>query len=299
VLNDRLRKLRKTLKLNQTEFGARIGVTDGAISRLETGSNNVTDLMVIAVCREFNVNETWLRTGEGEMFIQAAETAIDALVEQYGLTALERGILEGYVKLSADVRGKVKQLLVNAVESAYEKSEEPIEFVAVTKRGETSEPTPAEIAEPSEPPATAPPDEDAAEDSFYDDEDAVEIIVFNQPAAAGLGNYLFENGPDDYELMTLAPGVVPAGADIGVRISGDSMQPRIPDGAVVWVQPAPQLENGQIGVFVLNGEALCKRIAIDWDERQVRLESLNPAYAPIVVTERDNLRTIGRVLGHM
>lgn len=67
-MNERIKELREALGLSQEALGARVGVTRGAISRLENGTNSVTASMVLAVCREFNVNEEWLRNGAGEMF---------------------------------------------------------------------------------------------------------------------------------------------------------------------------------------------------------------------------------------
>ena len=67
---ERIKELRKYLDLTMEKFGERLGVGKTAISKLENNERNLTDQMAISICREFNVNETWLRTGEGEMFIQ-------------------------------------------------------------------------------------------------------------------------------------------------------------------------------------------------------------------------------------
>lgn len=67
-MNERVKQLREALGLSQEALGARVGVTRGSISRLESGTNSVTPAMVISLCREFNVNEEWLRNGTGEMF---------------------------------------------------------------------------------------------------------------------------------------------------------------------------------------------------------------------------------------
>jgi transcriptional regulator with XRE-family HTH domain len=68
-MNTRLHHLRKTLKLSQEDFGKRLGVTGASISRLEKGERNITEQMILSICREFNVNEKWLRHNEGEMFL--------------------------------------------------------------------------------------------------------------------------------------------------------------------------------------------------------------------------------------
>ena len=67
-MNKRVKELRKTLKMSQDEFGKTVGVTGAAISKIESGDRNVTDQLVFALCAAFHCDETWLRTGEGEMF---------------------------------------------------------------------------------------------------------------------------------------------------------------------------------------------------------------------------------------
>lgn len=68
-MKQRLRELRKTLNLNQTEFGNRIGVKQSTITGYETGKRIPLDSVIFSICREFNVNENWLRSGEGDMFL--------------------------------------------------------------------------------------------------------------------------------------------------------------------------------------------------------------------------------------
>lgn len=71
--NERVKEVRKALRLTQEKFGERIGVKKNTISQIESGINGVTDQLRLAVCREFNVNEDWLRTGEGSMFVEPDE----------------------------------------------------------------------------------------------------------------------------------------------------------------------------------------------------------------------------------
>lgn len=67
-MNERIKKLRKSLGLTQLEFGEQVGVKANTIGNYEIGLRTPSDAVIRAVCREFNVNEDWLRTGEGEMF---------------------------------------------------------------------------------------------------------------------------------------------------------------------------------------------------------------------------------------
>lgn len=121
-----------------------------------------------------------------------------------------------------------------------------------------------------------------------------EIKVYDQPAAAGLGNYLDD---PDYHIEQYPPEVIPDDTDFGIIISGDSMEPKVHDGGTVFVQAAPSIDPGKIGVFVLNGLSYCKKLVVDRENRQIRLASINSAYDDIVITEFDEFRTIGRVLG--
>lgn len=67
----RLKLLRKTLKINQTNFAKQLGITQTAYSMIESGNNPLSDRYIKVICSAFNVNENWLRTGEGDMFFSS------------------------------------------------------------------------------------------------------------------------------------------------------------------------------------------------------------------------------------
>lgn len=67
--NQRIHEIRTTLNLTLEKFGKRLGVTKVAISNIEKGNRNLTEQMRKAICREYSVNELWLTSGQGEMFI--------------------------------------------------------------------------------------------------------------------------------------------------------------------------------------------------------------------------------------
>lgn len=69
-MNDRIKKVRTALGLSQQEFADRIGIKRGAVANYEVGRNEPIDAVISLICREFNVSERWLRTGEGDMFVQ-------------------------------------------------------------------------------------------------------------------------------------------------------------------------------------------------------------------------------------
>ena len=121
----------------------------------------------------------------------------------------------------------------------------------------------------------------------------VEFDVFDEPAAAGFGNYL--SAPESHREQFPAI-MIPKGADFGIRISGDSMEPMISNESTVFVKQTMTVQSGRVGVFILNGESFCKQLIVDRDKMEVRLHSLNPKYADIIVSPSDTLITIGQVL---
>ena len=69
-MNERVKELRKALGLSGEKFGERLGITRSAVSNIESGNRALTEQVILAICREYNVNEEWLRYGNGEMFIE-------------------------------------------------------------------------------------------------------------------------------------------------------------------------------------------------------------------------------------
>jgi len=67
-LNTRIKQIREYWELTQEEFGKKIGSARNTIANYENGNRNPSNSVIISICREFNVNEDWLRTGNGEMF---------------------------------------------------------------------------------------------------------------------------------------------------------------------------------------------------------------------------------------
>ena len=115
------------------------------------------------------------------------------------------------------------------------------------------------------------------------------LRLYNLPASAGYGEFL-----DSYDYTVVQTDKAPKAADFGIRIRGNSMEPRYTDGQTVWVKKCDTLRSGDIGIFFLDGNAYCKQYSMD--SHGVRLVSLNPDYAPIEITEDSNLIPFGKVL---
>lgn len=113
--NDRIKLLRtEFLHLSQEKFGSKIGVKKGAISAIEVGTNSVSSQIRASICREYNVSEKWLLTGEGEMFTPKASDVIDALADKYSLNDKSRIVVERFITLQP----KDQEVILNFMEAA-------------------------------------------------------------------------------------------------------------------------------------------------------------------------------------
>lgn len=119
-MHERIRKLRKTLDLTQEKFAERIGIKRNTIATYESGRNEPVDSVVALICREFHVNEEWLRYGTGEMFTKDSEDELKALTEKYSLTSADRVLIEKYVSLNADTRKAILKFMTDVVSSLEE-----------------------------------------------------------------------------------------------------------------------------------------------------------------------------------
>lgn len=113
--NERVRMIRKAKSLTLEKFGERIGVGKTAISKIESGERGVTDQMCRSICREFNINEMWLRTGEGEMYTAANHFDLNEYAKQCGASDIDIEIIRIYLSLPSEFRSGI----VDAFRSAF------------------------------------------------------------------------------------------------------------------------------------------------------------------------------------
>lgn len=113
------------------------------------------------------------------------------------------------------------------------------------------------------------------------------LRLYDMPISAGAGNYLDDGGWQMIEVDDTVPGT----ADYAVRVSGDSMAPRFVDRQIIFIHEQPALDEGEIGIFCLNGNAYLKKL------EKGCLASLNPAYDPIPIQDYDDFRVFGKVVG--
>lgn len=119
-MKNRIKKIRKELELTQQEFADKLGIARGNVGAYEVGKNAPSDAVISLICREFNVNEEWLREGTGEMFAEKPEDdflssavasilneddalAIEGLKLYFSLTPEEKRTAASYVLRLADM----------------------------------------------------------------------------------------------------------------------------------------------------------------------------------------------------
>lgn len=125
-MKDRIRQLRKELGLNQTEFGERISVKQGSVASYESGARTPIDAVVTSICREFNVNEEWLKYGTGEMFCPEKENSIVAKATMLlgEKDPLFEAFIDTYSKLSPKNRELLQQFMLDFSQALAEKKKE-------------------------------------------------------------------------------------------------------------------------------------------------------------------------------
>ena len=116
------------------------------------------------------------------------------------------------------------------------------------------------------------------------------LPLYDLAVSAGTGQFL---DGENYEMVEVGDEV-PIGANFGVRIAGDSMEPRYQDGQIVWVRQQPNVMFNEIGIFLYDGDAFIKQLVAEKD--RVHLHSLNPAYDDIIVSDTFPLRVLGKVV---
>ncbi len=103
-MKDRIKKIRKEFDLTQQELADRLGIKRNTIATYESGRNIPIDAVISLICREFNVREEWLRTGEGEMFKPKPSDILDQLAYKYKLFNFEYVMIEKFLAMPQNLR---------------------------------------------------------------------------------------------------------------------------------------------------------------------------------------------------
>ena len=124
-MNGRIKLIRKTLGISQRDFGKKIGISDTAVSKLESGERNPSEQTLKSICREFNVDYFWLTEGaDVDMFMKLPNTLMEKLSERYNLNKKSQMVLKTYLEAPDDEKEAIENFLTTLAENLQKESKE-------------------------------------------------------------------------------------------------------------------------------------------------------------------------------
>lgn len=112
-IGDRIKKIRKTLNVKQSEMAEKLGLQQGSLSDIERGRvKNVTDRVIKDICREYEISESWIKTGEGKMNDPIKDFNEFIATKYRYLEDIDKKIIEEYVKLKPEIRKKMREFFI-------------------------------------------------------------------------------------------------------------------------------------------------------------------------------------------
>lgn len=119
---ERVRELRQALSLTLEKFGQRIGVGKSTISDIENGRRSLTEHMTKSICREFNVNYSWLTDGDGEMFLESDDDIIETIDRiMVGENEFHKNLFKTFARLDEDELLALEHVIDKFIEVSKEK----------------------------------------------------------------------------------------------------------------------------------------------------------------------------------
>lgn len=192
------------------------------------------------------------------------------------LTDTEKSLLEVFNQLSSDDQIRISERAETLAELAAERAAEQAK-----KAEETGQSSADARPAPQKPlPFPAEPEQGEEENCYID--------ICSLPASAGTGVYLDDSSTEPLQIVHTD---IADRANYAIRVSGDSMMPEYNDGDIVLVETCRNVEIGEIGIFVVDGEGYIKKYGGD------RLISLNPKYKDMLLKRYESVYCRGRVLG--
>lgn len=120
-IGERIKKVRQTKKLTQQELADKMGVKRNTIAIYETNRSTPSTAVIALICRTFQVNETWLRTGEGEMFLPQSE---ELILDNPSLDVFDKVLIRAYIDAPQELRAYMKKLVKNLSDSLHQSSQQ-------------------------------------------------------------------------------------------------------------------------------------------------------------------------------
>ena len=251
-----------------TPLVAECGGAKGSISNWKKGASPNSDI-VLKLAVRLNVSTDYLLTGKEKLLDDNLDLDID-----------QQELMEDYKTLSDIDKARVLER-VKTLKELDDKNK-----VEAARRQKYLAATPIKKAKPK---ATKLPEPEPINESEEDDEtEYLYMPFFDLPVSAGTGVYL---DSEDAKKIRVPADDETRKSDYVLRVSGDSMEPRYYDGDLVLVKQQQHIEEGEVGIFLYNGEGYIKIFGGD------RLISLNPNYKDKIISENDQFLCLGKVMG--
>ena len=261
---DRIKLLKNEQKLTNEQLAEKSGIPLGTLSKILAGMSDSPKLSnMVALCGALGCSVEYIVSGMPEN------------TNNYTLNAQEIGLMEGYRALDRWGRALVETVIAKEMEriKATDAGEDkPVE--QPLKQGKVLRPVSSVSRYAGESVRTG----------------KRKIDLFDLPVSAGVGVYLEES---QAESISIPNTEKTADADYALRISGNSMEPKYHDGDILVVQSSDGVEEGELGIFLLDGCGFFKIYGGD------RLISINSAYAPILLKDFSDIQCKGRVVGRL
>ena len=253
---DRLLALIKQKGLSVSAVERKLGFGNGAIKRFSTNSPSIDK--IIALSNFLNASVEYILFGKQQTSYEIS-CDLQELIDNYNsVDSLSKAM----------IRERAKTLAELANERASEQLKKSTDSIPPSADGRTNALKPL-------------PFEHLEEENCY-------IDICSLPASAGTGVYLDDSRTEPLQIVHTD---IAERANYAIRVSGDSMIPEYHNGDIVLVETCPSVEEGEIGIFVVDGEGYIKKYGGD------RLISLNPKYKDMLLKQYETVYCRGRVLG--
>ena len=328
---ERIKKLKSSRKITNDKLSEMTGIPLGTLAKLLAGISDSPKLSnIVAISRALDCSLDWLITGVPENTNNyTLEPAEMTLVETYreldsygqaltlAVMDMERARAErqadeetiklhdmarrtarrGGVRLHRPEEAASVEEAATAPAAIMPAAQAPIALTAADLIRGGGEDTAAEVAS-AEAVVSAKAETPAIPKSLLTRSSALpaglrrrSIGLYDMPVSAGVGEFLADS--TRIEDIVIPDDPRTAEADYALRINGDSMEPKYHSGDILLIQSADTVEEGELGIFVLDGSGYFKKYGGD------HLISLNPKYSPIMLKDFEDVSCCGRVVGKL
>ena len=326
---ERIKRLKSSRKITNDKLSEMTGIPLGTLSKLLAGISDSPKLSnIVAISRALDCSLDWLITGvpentnnytlePDEMTLVEAYRELDNYGRALTLAVVDmektraaRQADEEAIKLHDVARRSARRGVARIHRPEADASTEAADAFRVT----FSETIQAQETDEASPTVARLTPADLIRGGAADNEEAADapaiprsrltrstdlpaglrrrsIGLYDMPVSAGVGEFLADSTRVEDILIPDDPRT--AEADYALRINGDSMEPKYHSGDVILIQTTDTVEEGELGIFVLDGSGYFKRYGGD------HLISLNPKYPPIPLKDFEDVACCGRVVGKL